>query len=203
VDLVVEAVADDPGAKRALFGQLDEICRPGVVIATTTSRVPVVECAAATSRPRDVVGLHPAGPAATSGPRLVEVVSTVSTADDAVAGVLDLCRRAGAHPVRCGDRAGFVVDALLFGYLGNAVRMLESGYADAEAIDTAMTLGCTYPAGPLAVLDELGLDVALDVQRRLYEETREPGLAPAPLLRQLVAAGFLGRRVGRGIRTYG
>ena len=202
VDLVVETVADDADAKRALFGQLDEICRPGVVLATTTARVPVVECAAATGRPRDVVGLHLAGPSAPNGPRVVEVVSTVSTADDAVAGVLDLCRRAGAHPVRCGDRAGFVVGALLFPYLGDAVRMLESGYADADAIDTAMTQGCGYPAGPLAVLDEVGLDVALDVQRRLYDETREPGLAPAPLLRQLVTAGFLGRRVGHGVRTY-
>jgi 3-hydroxybutyryl-CoA dehydrogenase len=203
VDLVVEAVADDADAKRALFAQLDEICRPGVVLATTTSRVPVVECAAATSRPRDVVGLHPLPPAAPSGPRVVEVVSTVSTADDAVAAVLETCRRAGAHPVRCGDRAGFVVGALLFAYLGDAVRMLEAGYADAHAIDTAMTQGCGYPVGPLAVLDEVGLDVALDVQRRLYDETREPGLAPAPLLRQLVTAGFVGRRAGRGIRTHG
>src|SRR4051794_7947312 len=197
-DLVVVAVAQDAAATRRLFTELDEACRPGAVLATAASWVPVVECAAATSRPRDVVGLH----LPMLQGRLVEVVSTVSTAEDAVATVVDLCQRGGAHPVMCGDRAGFVVGALLFPYLNDAVRMLEARYADVDDIDTAMTAGCGYPVGPFALLDEVGLDVALTAQRLLYRESREPGLAPAPLLEQLVSAGHLGRRTGRGFRAY-
>jgi 3-hydroxybutyryl-CoA dehydrogenase len=198
---------------RAVLAALDEVCRPGVVLATTTASVPVVECAAATSRPRDVVGLRlfgngAAGPAGAAGAAgtgggLAEVVPAVGTADDVVATVVDLCRRLGRQAVTCGDRAGFLVDALLFPYLNDAVRMLESGYADADAVDAAMTLGCGYPKGPFAVLDELGLDVALAAQRRLYEESREPGLVPSPLLSQLVTAGRLGVRTGRGFRDHG
>jgi 3-hydroxybutyryl-CoA dehydrogenase len=205
-DLVVVAVDGDPlgeatgtAASRRLFTELDEVCRPGAILATAASWPPVVECAAATSRPRDVVGLHLPAPQAP----LVEVVSTVSTAEDVVATVVELCQRAGRHPVGCGDRAGFVVGALLFPYLNDAVRMVESGYADVDDVDLAMTAGCGYPVGPFALLDEIGLDVVLAAQRRLYRETREPGLAPAPLLEQLVRAGRLGRRTGRGFRVHG
>jgi 3-hydroxybutyryl-CoA dehydrogenase len=201
VDLVVEAVADGAAAKPAVLAALDEVCRPGVILATTSSTVPVVECAAATSRPRDVVGLHLH--ASSVGGGLVEVVPAVGTADDVVATVVDLCRRLGRHPVTCGDRAGFVVEALLFPYLNDAVRMIEAGYADADAVDVAMTAGCGYPRGPIEVLDELGLDVVLAGQRRLYEESREPGLLPAPLLQQLVTADRLGVRTGRGVREHG
>jgi 3-hydroxybutyryl-CoA dehydrogenase len=199
-DLVVEAVVEDLAVKTVLFEALDEICRSGAVIATTTSSLPVVELAAATKRPHDVVGLHFFNPAPVM--KLVEVVSTVATADDVVATAVELCRRLGKHPVTCSDRAGFIVNALLFPYLNDAVRMLEANYASADDIDTAMKMGCGYPMGPFALLDVVGLDVSLAIQRTLYLEFREPGFAPAPLLEHLVTAGYVGRKAGRGFRTY-
>jgi 3-hydroxybutyryl-CoA dehydrogenase len=200
VDLVVEAVVEELSVKRALFENLDEICRPGAILATTTSSLPVIECAAATRRPQDVVGLHFFNPAPVM--KLVEVVHTVSTGGDVVSTAQDLCRRLGKHPVTCGDRAGFIVNALLFPYLNDAVRMVEANYAGADDIDTAMKTGCGYPMGPFELLDVVGLDVALAIQRELYLEFRERGFSPAPLLEQLVTAGYLGRKVGRGFRTY-
>jgi 3-hydroxybutyryl-CoA dehydrogenase len=200
VDLVLEAVVEDLAVKHALFSALDEICKPGAVLATTTSSLPVIDCAAATSRPRDVIGIHFFNPAPVM--KLVEVVSTVSTATDVTATALDLCRRIGKHPVSCGDRAGFIVNALLFPYLNDAVRMLAAHYAEADAIDTAMKLGCGYPMGPFELLDVVGLDVSLAIERVLYLEFREPGFAPSPLLEHLVTAGYLGRKTGRGFRTY-
>ena len=200
VDLVVEAVVEDLSVKQALFENLDEICKPGVILATTTSSLPVIECAVATKRPQDVVGMHFFNPAQVM--RLVEVVHTVSTADDVVATVQALCRKVGKHPVTCGDRAGFIVNALLFPYLNDAGKMLEAHYSSADDIDTAMKTGCGYPMGPFELLDAVGLDVSLAIQRELYLEFRERGFAPAPLLEQLVTARYLGRKVGRGFRTY-
>ncbi|HEX6754812.1 MAG TPA: 3-hydroxybutyryl-CoA dehydrogenase [Mycobacteriales bacterium] len=199
-DLVIEAVVEDLAVKRALFATLDGIVKPGAVLATTTSSLPVVECAAATGRPADVVGIHFFNPAPVM--RLVEVVSTVTSADDAVATALAFCERLGKHPVRCGDRAGFIVNALLFPYLNDAVKMLQAHYASADDIDAAMTVGCGYPLGPFALLDTVGLDVALAIQRTLYLEYREPGFAPAPLLEHLVTAGYLGRKTGKGFRDH-
>ena len=200
VDLVVEAVVEDLTVKRALFENLDEICRPGAILATTTSSLPVVECAAATKRPQDVIGMHFFNPAQVM--KLVEVVHTVSTADDVVATVQALCETVGKHPVTCGDRAGFIVNALLFPYLNDAVKMLEANYSTADDIDTAMKTGCGLPMGPFELLDVVGLDVSLAIERELYLEFRERGYAPAPLLEHLVTAGYLGRKTGRGFRTY-
>ena len=200
VDLVLEAVVEDLGVKQALFSNLDEICKPGAVLATTTSSLPVIECAAATNRPADVIGMHFFNPAAVM--KLVEVVSTVSTAADVEATVLQVTAKIGKHAVRCGDRAGFIVNALLFPYLNDAVRMLEAHYATADDIDSAMKLGCGYPMGPFALLDVVGLDVSLAIERVLYLEFREPGFAPAPLLEHLVTAGRLGRKTGQGFRDY-
>jgi 3-hydroxybutyryl-CoA dehydrogenase len=200
VDLVVEAAVEDLKVKQALFENLDEICRQGAILATTTSSLPVIELAAATKRPQDVVGIHFFNPAQVM--KLVEVVHTVSTADDVVATVQHLCKGIGKHPVTCGDRAGFIVNALLFPYLNDAVRMLEAHYASADDIDTAMKTGCGYPMGPFELLDVVGLDVSLAIQRQLYLEFRERGFSPAPLLEQLVTARYLGRKVGRGFRTY-
>lgn len=200
VDLAVEAVVEDVDVKRALFENLDEICRPGVILATTTSSLPVIELAAATVRPQDVIGLHFFNPAPMM--RLVEVVSTVSTSEAVAMTCMALCERIGKHAVRCGDRAGFIVNALLFPYLNDAVRMLEANYASADDIDLAMKRGCGYPMGPFELLDVVGLDVSLAIQRTLYLEFREPGFAPAPRLEHLVTAGYLGRKTGRGFRTY-
>jgi 3-hydroxybutyryl-CoA dehydrogenase len=199
-DLVVEAVVEELSVKKALFANLDEICKPGVVLATTTSSLPVIECAMATQRPRDVLGLHFFNPAPVMG--LVEVVRTIRTSDEAVDLARTLCRTLDKHPVVCADRSGFVVNALLFPYLNDAVKMLEASYASADDIDYAMKLGCGYPMGPFELLDVVGLDVALAIQRELYLELREPGFAPAPLLEHLVTAGYLGRKVGRGFRDH-
>ncbi len=200
VDLVVEAVVEELSVKQTLFADLDGICKPGAILATTTSSLPVVECAAATQRPGDVVGLHFFNPAQVM--RLVEVVRTVATADDVVDTVVDLCRRVGKHPVTCADRSGFIVNALLFPYLNDAVKMVEANYASTDDIDTAMKTGCGYPMGPFELLDVVGLDVSLAIERELYLEFRERGYAPAPLLEHLVTAGYLGRKTGRGFRTY-
>jgi 3-hydroxybutyryl-CoA dehydrogenase len=127
---------------------------------------------------------------------LVEVVRAIDTADEALDAAVDLCRRAGRQTVVCADRAGRIVDALLFPYLNDAVKMLAAGYASADDIDTAMTSGCGYPAGPFEMLEAIGLDVVARVQRALYRESREPGLAPAPLLDQLVTAA-------QSFRTFG
>lgn len=199
-DLVVEAVVEDLAVKKALFENLDEICKPGAILATTTSSLPVVDCAAATSRPQDVIGMHFFNPAQIM--KLVEVVHTVSTAPDVVATVQDVCAKVGKHAVTCGDRSGFIVNALLFPYLNDAVKMLNANYATADDIDTAMKTGCGLPMGPFELLDVVGNDVSLAIQRELYLEFREPGFAPAPLLEHMVTAGYLGRKTGRGFRTY-
>ncbi|WP_374984967.1 3-hydroxyacyl-CoA dehydrogenase family protein [Streptomyces fradiae] len=200
VDLAVEAVAEDLEVKRQLFAALDKVCKPGAVLATTTSSLPVVACARATSRPQDVIGMHFFNPAPAM--KLVEVVRTVLTADDTHATVRAVTARIRKHPVDCGDRAGFIVNALLFPYLNNAVKMVQDHYATLDDIDAAMKLGGGYPMGPFELLDVVGLDVSLAIERVLHEEFREPGLAPAPLLEHLVAAGCLGRKTGRGFREY-
>ncbi|HVV23114.1 MAG TPA: 3-hydroxybutyryl-CoA dehydrogenase [Pseudonocardiaceae bacterium] len=199
-DLVVEAIAEDITVKTAVFAALDEVCKPGAVLATTTSSLPVIECAAATSRPGDVVGLHFFNPAPVM--KLVEVVATIATAPEVVATAHAVCQRVRKHPVHCGDRAGFIVNALLFPYLNDAVKMLEAHYAEADDIDTAMKVGCGLPMGPFALLDVVGLDVSLAIERTLYNEFREAGFAPAPLLEHLVTAGRLGRKTGKGFRDY-
>ncbi len=199
-DLVIEAVVEDLPVKKALFGALDDVMKPGAILATTTSSLPVIECATATSRPGDVVGMHWFNPA--TAMRLVEVVPTVTTSPDVVATILEVCRDTKKHPVLCGDRGGFIVNALLFPYLNDAVRMLEAHYASIDDIDAAMTVGCGHPMGPFALMDVVGLDVTLAIQRTLYDEFREPGYAPAPMLEHLVKAGYLGRKTGRGFRDY-
>ncbi|RST17784.1 3-hydroxyacyl-CoA dehydrogenase [Streptomyces sp. WAC05374] len=200
VDLAVEAVAEDLEIKQQLFATLDKVCKPGAVLATTTSSLPVVACARATSRPQDVIGMHFFNPAPAM--KLVEVVRTVLTGDDVHATVREVTARIRKHPVDCGDRAGFIVNALLFPYLNNAIKMVEQHYASLDDIDAAMKLGGGYPMGPFELLDVVGLDVSLAIERVLHREFRDPGLAPAPLLEHLVAAGCLGRKTGRGFREY-
>lgn len=200
VDLVVEAVIEELSVKKALFASLDEICKPGVVLATTTSSLPVIDVAMATQRPADVVGLHFFNPAPVMP--LVEIVQTIRTSAETTATARAVCADLGKTGVVCGDRSGFIVNALLFPYLNDAVKMLEASYSTADDIDHAMKLGCGYPMGPFDLLDVVGLDVSLAIQRELYLELREPGFAPAPLLEHLVTAGYLGRKSGRGFRDH-
>ena len=200
VDLVVEAVTEDLTTKTVLFENLDGICKPEAILASTTSSLPVIALARVTSRPERVIGMHFFNPAPVM--RLVEVVSTVSTADHVAETARALCGAVEKVAVSCGDRAGFIVNALLFPYLNDAVKMLEAHYATADDIDTAMKYGCALPMGPFEVLDVVGNDVSLAIQRELYLEYREPGFAPAPLLEHLVTAGYLGRKTGRGFRDY-
>lgn len=200
VDIVVEAIAEDLAVKQDTFARLDEICKPGAILATTTSSLPVIKCAVATSRPQDVIGMHFFNPAQVM--KLVEVVSTVSTADDVTATVAQLCASIKKHAVFCADVSGFIVNALLFPYLNDAVTMLASQYATIDEIDLAMKAGCGYPMGPFELLDVVGLDVSLAIQQELFTEFRQPAFAPAPLLEYLVQAGFLGRKTGRGFHNY-
>ncbi|WP_306316336.1 MULTISPECIES: 3-hydroxyacyl-CoA dehydrogenase family protein [unclassified Streptomyces] len=200
VDLALEAVAEDLDVKRQLFAAFDKVCKPGAILATTTSSLPVVACARATSRPQDVIGMHFFNPAPAM--KLVEVVRTVLTSDDVHATVRELTLKVRKHPVDCGDRAGFIVNALLFPYLNNAIKMVQEHYASLDDIDAAMKLGGGYPMGPFELLDVVGLDVSLAIEQVLHREFRDPGLAPAPLLEHLVAAGCLGRKTGRGFREY-
>ncbi|MQA05364.1 MAG: hypothetical protein GEV07_22450 [Streptosporangiales bacterium] len=199
-DLVVEAVSERMELKREIFGRLDEVVPADAVLATNTSSLSVTEIAACTGRPSQVVGMHFFNPAQVQ--RLVEVVHTVSTADVVVEAIVDLAQRLGKHPVVVGDRAGFIANALLFGYLNRAIGMYERGHASREDIDTAMRVGCGYPLGPLALLDLIGLDTAHEVLGVMYRETGDRRYVAAPLLGQLVTAGRLGRKTGRGFYTY-
>lgn len=199
-DLVIEAVAELLDVKLPLFAELDKITKPDCVLATTTSSLPVVEMAMATQRPDKVVGLHFFNPAAIM--KLVEVVPTVRTSDETLMQARAITERLGKHGVLCGDRAGFIVNALLFPYLNDAIRMLEDGYATAPEIDTAMKLGCGHPMGPFELMDIVGLDVTLEICRALHAEFRDPGFEPVPLLEHMVGVGYLGRKVGRGFYTY-
>jgi 3-hydroxybutyryl-CoA dehydrogenase len=200
VDIVVEAIAEDLTIKTTLFENLDEICKPGAILATTTSSLPIIAMARVTKRPQDVIGMHFFNPATIM--KLVEVVSTVTTDEQVTETTRALCERVGKVAVSCGDRAGFIVNALLFPYLNDAVKMLEAHYATADDIDIAMKQGCALPMGPFELLDVVGNDVSLAIQRELYLEFREPGFAPAPLLEHLVTAGYLGRKTQRGFRDY-
>ena len=200
VDLVIEAIAEELGPKCEIFSQLDGLLSEDVIFATTTSSLSVIEIASSTARMERFIGIHFFNPAPVMP--LVEIVSTVATHSDVVARCTNLMRQLGKRPVQCSDRAGFIVNALLFPYLNNAIAMASANYASIEDIDTAMKLGCGYPMGPFELLDVVGLDVSLAIINTLYREFREPGFAPQAQLEHLVTAGFVGRKVGRGFRKY-
>ncbi|WP_235024060.1 3-hydroxyacyl-CoA dehydrogenase family protein [Streptomyces sp. WAC05374] len=198
-DLVIEAVAEDLGVKRARFAELGEVCAPGTVLATTTSSLSVAACAEASGRPADVVGLHFFNPAPVM--RLIELVHTGTVAPGVLATARAFCGTLGKTAVPCPDRTGFIVNSLLFPYLGAALALLERHDVDIEETDDAVRHGFGFPMGPFALLDTIGLDVSLAIQQRLYERFATPEYVPAPALRELVAAGLLGRKNGRGLRT--
>ena len=199
-DLVVEAVTEDLEVKSSIFKELDRATKPDAVLATTTSSLSVVDLAAATGRPDKVIGLHFFNPAVVM--KLVEVIRTVATADDIEQRCLAWVQSLGKRPVRCRDRAGFIVNFLLFPYLNSAVHMHEEGYGTPADIDAAMKLGCGHPMGPFELIDIVGLDVTYAILDSLHEEFRERSYAPAPLLEHMVRAGYLGRKSGRGFYDY-
>lgn len=199
-DLVIESVVEDLNVKLDLFAHLDKICQPNAILATNTSTLPVVEMAMATSRPGKVCGVHFFNPAPAMS--LVEIVRPLTADDDTINSVVAFATACGKDPVEVADRAGFIVNALLFPYLNNAVKMLENGVADRNAIDTAMKGGCNFPMGPLQLLDLVGLDTSVSILDALYDEFRDPNFSPAPRLRRMVAAGHLGRKSGLGFYDY-
>ncbi|MEZ5237714.1 MAG: 3-hydroxybutyryl-CoA dehydrogenase [Microthrixaceae bacterium] len=199
-DLVIESVIEDLAVKLPLFAELDSICKPEAILATNTSTLPVVEMAVATSRPDRVCGIHFFNPAPMMS--LVEIISPLTASEETIAEATAFATACGKSPVQVKDRAGFIVNALLFPYLNNAARMLENGTATAEDIDSAMKGGCNFPMGPLALLDLVGLDTSLSILDALYEEFRDPNYAAVPSIRRMVAAGRLGRKSGAGFYDY-
>jgi 3-hydroxybutyryl-CoA dehydrogenase len=199
VDIVVEAIAEDLDLKVELFGDLDRICKPGAILATTTSSLPITQLANATSRPESVIGMHFFNPAPVM--KLVEVVTTELTAADVDETTKALCASVGKVAVSCGDRAGFIVNCLLFPYLNDAVTLAETGI-DLTVIDDAIKAEAGFPMGPFQLLDVVGNDVSLAIQKELYAEFKEPGFAPAAMLEQVVADGHLGRKTGKGFHDY-
>ncbi len=199
-DLVIESVIEDLPTKTALFSELEQIVKPDAVLATNTSTLPVVEMAVATQRPDRVCGIHFFNPAPAM--KLVEIVRPLTASDTTIELASAFATSCGKDVVHVADRAGFVVNALLFPYLNNAVRLYEQGTASVADIDTAMKGGCNFPMGPFALLDLVGLDTSVSILDALYEEFRDPNYAAVPTLRRMVTAGHLGRKTGRGFHTY-
>ncbi len=199
-DLVLESIVEDLAAKKALFNELDRIVQDGAILATNTSTLSVVDLAMETGRPDKVCGIHFFNPA--TAMKLVEVVRPLTASDQTIADALAFATTCGKSPVTVKDEAGFIVNALLFPYLNNAIRMLERGVASREDIDSAMQGGCNFPMGPLALLDLVGLDTSLSILDALYGEFKDPNYAAAPTLRRLVSAQKLGRKSGEGFYSY-
>ncbi|MBO2448131.1 3-hydroxybutyryl-CoA dehydrogenase [Actinomadura barringtoniae] len=199
-DLVIEAVPERLDLKRRVFEELDRVCRDDAVLATNTSSLSVTDIAVTTNRPAKIVGVHFFNPAPVM--KLVEVIGTVLTEDGAAGRVANLVKSLGKTPVSIGDRAGFVANRLLFGYLNQAAGMLESGHATRDDIDAAMKAGGGLPMGPFTLMDLIGLDTCLEVLEAIYRESRDRRHAPSPLLRELVTAGLLGRKTGHGFYSY-
>ena len=199
---VVEAVLEDESAKEEVFRKLDAVVvSDEAVLATNTSSIPIIKLAMTTKRPEQVIGMHFFNPVPVL--KLVEVISSLLTSPGTVAKVRSFAtERLGKQVIMSPDRAGFVVNALLIPYLLSAIRMLESGFASAEDIDTGMVIGCAHPLGPLALTDLIGLDTTQAVAQSLYEEFKEPHLAPPPLLSRMTQAGLLGRKSGQGFYSY-
>jgi 3-hydroxybutyryl-CoA dehydrogenase len=200
-DLVLEAVVEDLTTKKHIFAELDRICEPGTILASNTSTLPIIELAMVTQRPDRVCGLHFFNPAPVMA--LVEVARALTTSEETMDGARAFVETCGKTAVTVKDQAGFVVNALLFPYLNNAVKLYDSGVATREDIDTAMKGGCNFPMGPLELVDLVGLDVSLAILDALHKEFGDPNFAPALLLRRMVAAGRLGRKSGEGFYEYG
>jgi 3-hydroxybutyryl-CoA dehydrogenase len=201
-ELVVEAVVEDEATKVAIFRELDtHVSADSAILASNTSSIPIMKLGTATRRPEQVIGIHFFNPVPVL--RLVELVASLMTSAETVERSRAFATdRLDKRVIQSKDRAGFVVNALLIPYLLSAIRMMESGFASPEDIDTGMVEGCSHPMGPLRLTDLIGLDTTLAVAESLYEEFKEPLYAPPPLLSRMVDAGLLGRKTGRGFYEY-
>ena len=199
-DLIIEAVVENLGAKREIFGRLDDLCGPATIFASNTSSLSITELAATTKRPARFLGLHFFNPVPLM--KLVEVARTIMTEDAVYREAVGFVQRLGKTPIRTSDKTGFIVNRLLVPYILDAVRALEEGVGSIEEIDEAMKLGCGYPMGPLTLLDFVGLDTTYYISNVFFEEFRERRFACPPLLRRMVLAGLLGKKSGRGFYDY-
>ena len=199
--LVIEAVPESESLKLDVFASLDKIAADDAILSSNTSSIPIMKLAMATSRPERVVGLHFFSPVPVL--KLVELVASLLTDQPTIDATHAFAEEVlDKRVIRCKDRAGFVVNALLIPYLVSAIRMLESGFATEEDIDSGMVLGCNHPMGPLALADFIGLDTTMAAAQSLYDEFKEPLYAPPPLLSRMVVGGLLGRKTGRGFYAY-
>ena len=199
-DIVIESVVEDLATKQQLFGELDAIVKPSAILATNTSTLSVVEMAKVTNRPDKVCGILFFNPAAVLP--LVEIVRPITASDETIARAAAFVTSIGKEGVHVLDRAGFIVNALLFPYLNNAIRMLEDGTASMQDIDTAMKGGCNFPMGPFALLDLVGLDTSLSILETLHTSFGDENFVARPMLRDLVAQGRLGRKTKAGFYVY-
>ena len=199
-DFIIETATENMELKREIFKQLDRICPPHAILSTNTSSLSIIDMAMATGRPEKVLGMHFFNPAPLM--KLLEIVRTIATGDEAVEKARAFGQQLGKTIVIATDSPGYIVNTLMVPYLLNAVRMMDRGIATKEDIDAAITLGLNYPMGPLAVCDFIGLDSLLFVANVMYDESKDPQYAPPPLLRKMVTAGWLGRKSGKGFYEY-
>ncbi len=200
-DLVIEAATENLELKLGLFAQLSELARPDAIIGTNTSSISITRLAAATNRPQQVIGMHFFNPVTLM--QLVELIRGLQTSDATYATVEAVSKKIGKTPVKVKNSPGFVVNRMLCPMINEAIYALAEGLASAEEIDAAMKLGANHPIGPLALCDLIGLDVELAVMNVLFEGFKDPKFRPAPLLVEMVEAGYLGRKSKRGFFTYG
>jgi 3-hydroxybutyryl-CoA dehydrogenase len=198
--LIIEAASEDSGLKYRIFTDLDRIAKPAAVLATNTSSISITEIARRTSRPDKVVGMHFMNPVPVM--KLVEIIRGLATSDKTTEYVVEISKRLGKTPVEVNDFPGFVSNRVLMPMINEAVYCLMEGVGEPEAIDQVMTLGMNHPMGPLALADLIGLDTCVAILEVLWEGLGNPKYAPCPLLRKYVAAGWLGRKSGRGFYTY-
>lgn len=199
-DLVIEAATENLEIKRQTFAELDKVCPPHTILTTNTSSIPIIQVATATTRPDKVMGTHFFNPVPVM--RLLELVRALTTSDDTLATVCGFGESLGKRMIVSKDRAGFIVNYLLVPYMLDAIRMVEQGFASREDIDVGMMLGTSYPMGPLTLLDYVGLDTTLAIAKVFFDEFKEPRFAAPTLLSQMVAAGWHGRKTGRGFYNY-
>ena len=199
-DIIIEAVTEDLALKNEMFGTLDKVCQPHAIFASNTSSLTVADMAAATSRPERVLGLHFFNPVPVM--KLVEVVRTIATSDEASGTAFEFVRKLGKEPVEAKDASGFIVNRLLVPYMLDAIRCLEQGLASIEDIDKSMVLGTGYPMGPFTLSDFVGIDTLYRIAEIMFDEFREPRFAPPPLLKRMVTMGYYGRKTKRGFYDY-